>query len=169
MADGVVDRRVEGHADGVDPLDALAGEDVAKQRVDLLEGFRRVARFLLGAEVRRREVERVEHRQEPEAQALGGALQQLGLLAHRALAEVVEVGLQPPERVEVLVALGCHDGLVGQGLEILLGIPAGRCPSRAAGRLAGSIPRPRSWHRRGASGSASSRACGLVLIRVGLA
>ena len=65
-------------------------------------------------------------------QSLGGTLEQLGLLAHRALAEVVEVGLQAPERVEVLVTLGRHEGLFGLGCQILLRLPRVGSPVRAA-------------------------------------
>ena len=105
-----MDGRVERDTDGVDLLDALAGEDVAEQRVDLLERPAGVVRLGLAAKVRGGEVEGVEHGEQSHAKPLGGMVQQLGLLAHRPLAEVVEVGLQTPERIEVLVALGCEKG-----------------------------------------------------------
>ena len=66
------------------------------------------------------EVEGVEHRKQPDAQSLGGTIEELGLLAHGALPEVVEVGLQAAEGVEVLVTLGRHEGLFGLGFQILL-------------------------------------------------
>ena len=69
-----------------------------------------------------RGVARVEHRQQRDDQRLGGALAGLGLGLGRALAVVVELGLQTLQRVAVLVALGLgrtrgvvvgHDDLAG--------------------------------------------------------
>src|SRR4051812_49509532 len=51
------------------------------------------------------EVERVEDREELLHQALGGALEVFGLLLDDALLVVLEVGLQPLQRIEVVVAL----------------------------------------------------------------
>ena len=75
--------------------------------------------------VRGRELERtlevVEHRHELAHQPLVGARGQLLLVARHPLAVVVELGLQPLERVEVLVALllrGCE--LVDLLLDLLL-------------------------------------------------
>ena len=138
-----------------------------------------VARLGLAPDVRGGEVERVEHREQPHAETLGGVLQELGLLAQRALAEVVEVGLQAAERVEVLVALRGDEGLGALsselGLELLvqlagIGPPveqgvqgqvrarsSARVPSRLAGapRLASSEP---ASSDRSARGSRSRRA-----------
>ena len=47
----------------------------------------------------------VEHREQVGDQALGGPLGQLVLLLEHSLAVVLEVGLEPPELVEVVVAL----------------------------------------------------------------
>jgi hypothetical protein len=52
-----------------------------------------------------RQLEGVEHGQEPEDECLAGAAFELGLLALGALAEVVEVGLQALQGVEELVPL----------------------------------------------------------------
>jgi hypothetical protein len=125
VADRIVDRRVEGAADRVDLLDSLPGEDVAEQGVDLSEGSAGVVGLGLGAEMGGREVESIEHREQPHAQPFGGVFQQLGLLADGALAEVVEVGLEAPQRVEVLVALGGQNCFCALGLELGLEVLVG--------------------------------------------
>ena len=56
-------------------------------------------------EVLQRELERVEHREQLLHQALGGPVDERGLLLDHALAVVLELGLHAPERVEVLVPL----------------------------------------------------------------
>src|SRR6185437_6616691 len=74
--------------------------------------------------VRRRELERtleiVEHRNELAHQPLVGARGQLTLVARNPLAVVVELGLQPLERVEIVVALLLCDGQLVDLLDLLL-------------------------------------------------
>ncbi len=72
--------------------------------------------------------QRVEHREQAETQSFGRVLQELCLLAQGALAEVVEVGLQALQRVEVLVALRGHEGLGGPGLQLGFGLFGTRSP-----------------------------------------
>ena len=99
----LVDVRVE-RALGGDLFDALRGEQ-ARERVlrhaDALEHLRVLV--VLGRVERALEV--VEHGQELGDDPLPGAREELRLLAHDALAVVVEVGRDPTQVVEVLVPL----------------------------------------------------------------
>ena len=88
------------------------------------------------ARLAERAVERVEHREEVLDETVGGAVDQRGLLAEHALAVVLEVGLDAPQRVDELGALACSqlrqvglDGRLRRG-DIRLGVGAARLVRR---------------------------------------
>ena len=77
----------------------------------------------LAVEVRDRELEAVEHREQLFDEPFGRALDERGLLAQHALAVVLEVGLQATRGVEQVVALALQR--VEVAIE-LLGLRGGR-------------------------------------------
>src|SRR5487761_2303052 len=117
----VVHLGIEGTPDGVDALEALLGEGVEQQAARLTQGEGLVAgRLALGDEVRQGQVEGVEHRQQLGREVARGARRGVLGGAHHALAVVLEVRLEPLERVEVLVTrpLGLAHGLL-VGVDVL--------------------------------------------------
>jgi hypothetical protein len=78
-------------------------------------------------------VEGVEHAQKLLDNALGRPLQVLGLLAEDTLAVVVEVGLDAQQLLEIVVALGCELGHVGEN--DLLGVENRLVLSREVGMV----------------------------------
>ena len=67
----------------------------------------------VAVEVRERELEAVEHREQLLDDAFARALDEHGLLAQHALAVVLEVGLQPLRRLEQIVTLALERVDVG--------------------------------------------------------
>ena len=120
LEDGLVLVGVERRAVGLDPLEARLLEHRHELRADAhhavahLLGLGRVT----AGQAAERAVERVEHREEVLDQPLGGALDERRLLAQHALAVVLEVGLDPAQRVDELVALARQLGqiLLDRGL-----------------------------------------------------
>ena len=99
--------RVERRAVGVDALEAGLLEHRHELRADAAHAVAHLLRLgRVGAgHAAERAVERVEHREEVLDERSRGALDERGLLAQHPLAVVLEVGLDPPQRVDELVAL----------------------------------------------------------------
>ena len=108
--DGLGLGRVEGLTQRIDALQSLLLEDVEQGVADLLETAARLVADPVGPG----QVDGIEDGQQLRDQILGGPLEVLGLLLDHALLVVLEVRLQPPQRVEVLVPLGRDALQVGQ-------------------------------------------------------
>ena len=94
---------------GLDLGEALRRERVGERAVDEADAVLELRLLVLRGGLER-PLEVVEDGQQLLDEPLGRARDQVALLARGALAVVVELGLQAPERVEVLVALA-PDGL----------------------------------------------------------
>src|SRR5580700_5981701 len=98
VGDRLVDSRIERVARlRVDAFESLSDQGVHQESGDLGDG--------LAGTVGDGQVGGVEHGEELVDEGLGGPLQVLGLQLQRALLEVLEVGLQPAQGVEVVVPL----------------------------------------------------------------
>jgi len=149
VRDGVVHGGVERVADLAGALEPLLPERVEQERARLderlrLRGDHRVV-DRVGEQVRLGEVERVEHREQQADEGGRAARRELLELAIDPLAVVLEVGLEAPERVEVLVALTLD---VGAGVLLDLGLDrldrTGACGApRVLLLLLGSVGRRR--------------------------
>src|SRR5713101_6122995 len=106
----VMHGRIEWTVQRVDSLKTLAFQRVEESGPDLLD--------LFSAAVGDGQISGVEHRQQLLDQTLGGPLEVFGLLAKHALLVVLEVGLQPPERVEIVVALLGDAGLLQDPFDV---------------------------------------------------
>jgi hypothetical protein len=98
-----------------DRLQAAPAEHVVQLLVDHLDplGDLHLLVLLVGVEC---PLEVVQHRQQLADQALGGTRHVRLRVARHALAEVVEVGRDPAQGVQVLVSLGAGLGQLGLGL-----------------------------------------------------
>ena len=132
------------------------GEQVGERAVDEPDAVLELRLAVLDRRLER-PLEVVEHRQQLLDEPLGGARDELLLLARDPLAVVVELGLQPLERVEVLVALARHLGELVALERRRLGPPA---PGAVAGGVA-ARPRP---PRRGSASALLARSRGLGLL-----
>ena len=122
--------RVE-RALGRDLGEPFLRERVGERAVDEPDALLELRLLVLGGRLERA-LEVVEHRHELLDEPLVGARGQLLLVARHPLAVVVELGLQPLQRVEVLVALtSCACGELVDGLD---GLGSPRLRPRSARR-----------------------------------